>query len=339
MLAAVLAAGGIDPTIVIGGRLDSLGGTNARLGAGEYLLAEADESDGSFMLLSPTVSMITNIDPEHLDHYGTVEKLEETFLAFANKVPFYGFAVLCMDHPAVQRLIPKVRRRVITYGRARKAEFRAAEIEHDGLETSFTVLRHDEILGRIQLAMPGDHNVLNAVGAVAVAMELQVPFDAIKRALDGFTGVQRRFSVRGESDGVLVIDDYGHHPTEIEVTLEAAAAGFPKQRVIAVFQPHRYSRVQSLWSEFCGAFNGADRVIVCPVYAAGEAPIAGIDHVSICHELRERGHRGAESVDSLEGATAVLSEMARPGDLVITLGAGNVNRVCDELLVALEARG
>jgi UDP-N-acetylmuramate--alanine ligase len=338
MVATCLAAGGIDPTVVIGGRLDSLGGNNARLGAGEYLVAEADESDGTFMLLSPTVALVTNIDPEHLDHYGTMEELERTFLEFMNKVPFYGFTVLCQDHPVVQRLIPQVRRRVVTFGTARTADFRPSSIQCAGLETSFRVHHHDEILGEITLGMPGHHNVLNALGAIAVAVELQVPFEAIARALNGFTGVQRRFTVRGDVGGVLVVDDYGHHPAEIEATLAAAETGFPERRVIAVFQPHRYSRFAGLWSDFCGAFNRADLVVVCPVYAAGEAPLEGIDHERFASELRDRGLRSARAVASLDEATAVLAEVVRPGDVVITLGAGNVHQVCAGLLGVLEAR-
>lgn len=338
MVATCLQAGGIDPTVVIGGKLDSLGGSNARLGAGEYLVAEADESDGSFMLLSPTVALITNIDPEHLDHYGSLEELTRTFLEFANKVPFYGFSVLCLDHPAVQGLIPQVRRRVITYGFSRNADFRPSQVQCAGMETSFRVLHGEVVLGEITLGMPGMHNVSNALGAIAIATELQIPFEAIARALHRFSGVHRRFTVRGEVDGVLVVDDYGHHPTEIEATLAAAEGGFAERRVIAVFQPHRYTRLAALWAEFCAAFNRADVVVVCPVYAAGEAPIEGIEHERFTADLRERGHRGARAVGSLEDATAWLAEHCRPGDVVITLGAGNVHQVCAKLLRALEAR-
>ncbi len=335
MLATCLAHGGMDPTVVIGGRVDSLGGANARLGAGEYLVAEADESDGTFTLLSPTVALVTNIDPEHLDHYGTQEALEAAFLDFANKVPFYGFSVLCQDHPTVQALIPQVRRRVVTYGFARNADFRASHMRRQGLTTIFRVQHHDQLLGDISLEMPGAHNVSNALGAVAVAVELQVPFELVREALHGFTGVQRRFTVRGEEGGVLVVDDYAHHPVEIEATLLAAEQGFPDRRIIAVFQPHRYSRIRELWSEFCGAFNHADAVLVCPVYAAGEAALPGIDHLSLASEMRDRGHRGAEPVVDLDAAVARLAELLEPGDIVITLGAGNVGRVCTGVLAAL----
>jgi UDP-N-acetylmuramate--alanine ligase len=331
MLATCLAAGGIDPTVVIGGRLDSLGGTNARLGTGDYLVAEADESDGSFMLLSPTVALITNIDPEHLDHYGSVEKLEETFLAFANKVPFYGFSVLCQDHPVVQRLIPGVRRRVVTYGFARQADYRASRVRSAGLATTFRLHHHDQALGDITIGIPGRHNVCNAVGAAAIALELDVPFETVAKALDRFTGIQRRFTVRADVSDVLIVDDYAHHPVEIDATLHAAEEAFPERRVIAVFQPHRYSRVQELWTEFCTAFNRAAKVLVCPIYQAGEKPIEGIHHHRIASDMRDRGHRGTVVVDSLDDAQSWLATNVEPGDVVITLGAGNVNQVCDAL--------
>ncbi|MFT4625232.1 MAG: UDP-N-acetylmuramate--alanine ligase [Myxococcota bacterium] len=339
MLATCLAAGGLDPTVVIGGRVDSLGGTNARLGAGDYLVAEADESDGSFLYLAPTVSLVTNIDPEHMEHYGSVEALEATFEEFVNKVPFYGFSVLCVDHPRVQQLIPRVRRRVVTYGFARQADYRVGGApENDGLATHFAVYRRQERLGAVTLAMPGRHNVTNAVGAIAAAMELSIPFAVVQEALHGFSGVQRRFTIAGDIGGVTVVDDYGHHPVEIEATLEAAEAAFPDRRLVAVFQPHRYSRVRDLWSEFCGAFNRASEVIVTPVYAAGEAPIDGIEHGEIARELRERGHRHVTPVDTLAEATTLLSETVRAGDVVIALGAGNVNVVCRGLLDALADR-
>jgi len=338
MLAECLGSGGLDPTVVIGGRVNSLGGSNARLGAGEYLVAEADESDGSFMLLSPTVAMITNIDPEHLDHYGSVDALEHTFLEFANKVPFYGFTVLCLDHPAVQRLIPQVGRPVVTYGFSRQADYRASGIEHDGLITRFEVFQHERSLGQLTLHLPGLHNATNAVGAVAVAMELNVPFEDIQRALHGFAGVQRRFTVRGEAADVIVIDDYGHHPVEIRATLRAAEEGFPGRRIVAVFQPHRYSRVVSLWSDFLASFNRAAVVVVCPVYAAGETPSDGVDHRRFAGELRGLGHRGTVEVDGVPGALSWLLQHVVEGDVVITLGAGDVNAVCDPLVASLETR-
>lgn len=334
MLAQVLAAASLDPTVVIGGRLDALG-SNARMGRGDYLVAEADESDGSFMMLAPTVAVITNIDPEHMEHYGTFEVLEQTFVDFANKVPFYGFTVLCLDHPAVQALMPRVRKRVVTYGLNRQAHYRAEEVEADGLAMRFTVVRGDEVLGPLSLGMPGEHNVENALAAVAAASELDIPFAAIQRGLNGFTGVERRFTVRGEVAEVLVIDDYGHHPVEIRATLDAARAAFPRRRLVAVFQPHRFSRVRDLATDFCRSFNLADHVVVVPVYPAGEAPIEGVDHHSLLEGLQGHGHRSAVALDSLDDAVDHLVAQAEPGDVVITLGAGHVNRCCTALLERL----
>jgi UDP-N-acetylmuramate--alanine ligase len=338
MVASCLVSAGADPTVVIGGKLNSLGGSNARLGTGEWLVAEADESDGSFLLLSPVLSLITNIDPEHLDHYGSAEKLEEAFLQFASKVPFYGAVVVCQDHPVVARLIPQIRRRVITYGLARNAEFRATGIQAQGMRTSFKVHRGDVVLGEVTIAMPGVHNVVNAVGAIAIASELGIPFDVVAKGLDGFGGVQRRFTVRGEAAGAIVVDDYGHHPAEVDATLRAAEAGFPDRRIVAVFQPHRYTRLRDHWDDFCAAFNRADLVVVCPVYAAGEAPIPGVDHEAWGTALRERGHRNTWVVGSLDAATAELTDRVAAGDLVVTLGAGNVNEVCGALLERLASR-
>jgi UDP-N-acetylmuramate--alanine ligase len=338
MVAACLVAAGYDPTIVIGGRLGILGGSNARLGQGEWLVAEADESDGSFLLLSPTMALLTNIDAEHLDHYGTVEALEGAFLQFVNKVPFYGAAVMCLDHPVVQRLIPSVRRRVITYGLSRNADVRAASVQAQGLTSTFKVQQGDAVLGEVRLGMPGLHNVVNAVGAVALALDMGIAFADIQRALDGFGGVQRRFTVRGEVSGVMVVDDYGHHPVEVDATLKAAADGFPERRIVAVFQPHRYTRLRDCWEEFTRAFHHADVVVVVPVYAAGEDPLPGVDHEGIASALRDRGHRGTSAVGSLEAALSDLTARVAPGDVVIMLGAGNVNDLCAPLLTALGAR-
>jgi UDP-N-acetylmuramate--alanine ligase len=338
MAAACLVAAGYDPTIVIGGRLGILGGSNARLGQGEWLVAEADESDGSFLLLSPTMALLTNIDAEHLDHYGTVEALEAAFLQFVNKVPFYGAAVMCLDHPVVQRLIPAVRRRVITYGLSRNADVRATSVQAQGLTSTFKVQQGDVVLGEVRLGMPGLHNVVNAVGAVALALDMGIAFADIQRALDGFGGVQRRFTVRGEVAGVMVVDDYGHHPVEVDATLKAAADGFPERRIVAVFQPHRFTRLRDCWEEFTRAFHHADVVLVVPVYAAGEEPLAGVDHEGIAAALRDRGHRGTIAAGSLDAALAELTARAAAGDVVIMLGAGNVNDLCAPLLTALGAR-
>jgi UDP-N-acetylmuramate--alanine ligase len=335
MLAKVFAAADLDPTVVIGGRLDTLG-ANARMGRGDYLVAEADESDGSFMLLAPTVAVVTNIDPEHMEHYGTFEVLEQTFADFANKVPFYGFTVLCMDHPGVQALMPRVRKRVVTYGLNRQAQYRAEDVVADGREMRFSVVRGDEVLGDVTLGMPGVHNVQNALAAIAAASELDIPFDAIQEGLHGFTGVERRFTVRGEAGGVLVIDDYGHHPVEIRATLDGARAAFPHRRVVAVFQPHRYTRVRDMATDFCRSFNLADHVVVVPVYAAGEPPIEGVDHHALLAGLQGHGHRSVVALDSLDDAVEHLAAEVQEGDVVVTLGAGNVNRCCTGLLERLK---
>jgi UDP-N-acetylmuramate--alanine ligase len=335
MLATCLAAGDFDPTVVIGGRRASRRGTNARLGSGEYLVAEADESDGSFLYLAPAVALVSNVDREHLEHHGTMEQLKQTFVDFIRKVPFYGFAVLCIDHPVVQAMVPNVGRRVVTYGFAKTAMYRADHVETDGLRTRFDVFHNKTCLGQIELGMPGRHNVCNAVGAIAVSMELGMAFEQVAASLHGFCGIRRRFTVRGEQGGVTVVDDYGHHPVEIQATLSAAEDAFPRSRILAVFQPHRYSRVQDLYDDFCAAFNRAGRVIVCPIYAAGEAPLEGLHHETMAADMRRRGHRGVQAVSSLDEAVELVAGLAQPGDVVVTLGAGNVNEVCDPLLERL----
>jgi len=338
MLATVLAGCGLDPTIVIGGKLDAIG-ANARLGQGDFLVAEADESDGSFMLLAPTVGIITNIDPEHMEHYGSFDRLVATFVDFANKVPFYGFTVACLDHPVVQEILPQLRKRVLTYGVSRQAAVRAVDIRFEETRSHFRVLRGGEELGEVELGMPGHHNVLNALAAFACAHELGLQPDAIRESLHGFAGVNRRFTVRGEAGGVTVVDDYGHHPVEIRATLEGARAGWGAQRrLVAVFQPHRYSRVRDLLSDFCRSFNAADHVVVCPVYAAGEAPIEGLDTRAIADGLRAHGHRSVSEAENLDAALAHLAAEVLDGDMVITLGAGNVNSLCEPLLQELAAR-
>jgi UDP-N-acetylmuramate--alanine ligase len=334
MVAMLLHRSGLDPTVVIGGKLDTFG-SSAHLGTGEYLVAEADESDGSFLLLDPTVAIITNIDPEHLEHWGDFETLIDGFVAFANKVPFYGFTALCLDHPVVQRILPRLRRRYLTYGLGAQAEYRADRIRQDGRSLQFRVWRHGEELGELHLDQPGRHNVLNALAATAVAMELDVPFAQVQKGLQNFSGVDRRFSERADVGGVLIVDDYAHHPVEIQATLGAAAEGYEGRRIVAVFQPHRYTRVAALRDEFCQSFHGASLVLVLPVYAAGEAPIEGATPEALVQGLDERGHRGVLSADSLDEALELLVANVRPGDVVITLGAGDVNRLCAGLAARL----
>jgi UDP-N-acetylmuramate--alanine ligase len=338
MLAQVLHHAGLDPTIVIGGRLDSIG-ASAKLGAGEFMVAEADESDGSFMLLDPTVAIITNIDPEHLEYWGSMDALVQGFREFAGKVPFFGFSALCLDHPVVQSLIPSIRRKTVTYGLGAQAEVRGESVSFDGIDARFQVRWQGEALGPIHLAMPGEHN---ALAAIAVGLELDIPFDRIQAGLEGFTGVDRRFSVRSDrkhpEGDITIIDDYGHHPTEIRATLGAAAQAWPDRRIVAVFQPHRYTRVRDLMDDFQRAFNDADQVVVCPVYRAGEKPIEGVDHDRIAAGMIEHGHRGVTRVGSLDEASAHLIASTLPGDVVITLGAGDVAQICAQLREGLDAR-
>ena len=318
-------------------RLDALG-SNARLGRGDYLVAEADESDGSFLLLDPTVAVITNIDPEHMEHWKTFDALIDGFAAFANRVPFYGFSVVCLDHPVVQRMLPKLRRRVLTYGFGAQAEVRADRVRQAGKATEFRVWHKDQVLGEIRLGVPGRHNVLNALAAITVSLELDLPFAQLQEALHDFGGVDRRFSERATVDDVMIVDDYGHHPIEIQATLAAAAEGFEGRRIVAVFQPHRYTRVADLLEQFCQSFNAASHVVVCPIYAAGEKPIEGVDAARIVRGLADHGHRSVLGVTDLESATEHLVGYVRPGDIVITLGAGDVNRVCGMLADRLRAR-
>ena len=334
MVAAALAAGGLDPTVVVGGRVHGLG-TNARLGQGEFLVAEADESDGSFLKLSPTIAVVTTIDAEHLDHYADLEAIRAAFREFVNKVPFYGAAVLCLDQPNIQQLIPDVEKRVITYGLETGADLTARRLEFEGMRSRFEVVLRSKPLGACELHVPGRHNVLNALAALAVGLDLEIPFPILEGALAGFRGVQRRFQIRGEAQGVLVVDDYGHHPAEIRATLAAAKAGFDR-RVISVFQPHRYSRTLHLRQEFLTAFYQADVLVVMDIYPAGETPIPGVHARDLAEGVAAHGHREVHYLGSDRAAVVrFLKETVRPGDLVLTLGAGDVGHIGAELLAVL----
>jgi UDP-N-acetylmuramate--alanine ligase len=342
LVATVLRAAGLDPTVVVGGKVNALG-SNARLGEGDLFVAEADESDGSFLKLTPTIGVITNIDAEHLDHYGTHEKVKEAFVQFANKIPFYGLAVLCLDHPHVQAIIPQIERRHVTYGVSKQADYRAKNVRFSGLSTHFEVWRRGESLGDFTVKMPGHHNVLNALSVVAVADELEVPFDVVREAIKSFHGVQRRFTVlgqpaitrEGKTGDVMIVDDYGHHPAEVEATLDAAQNGFDR-RVVVAFQPHRYTRTESLFDDFTRAFNKADVLIVTDVYAAGEKPIPGATGEALVEAIRAHGHHNVRHIADKKQIGAALIDLARPGDLVIALGAGDINASARELLAALE---
>ena len=330
LIATVLAHARLDPTAVVGGKLNALG-SNAKLGKGQLMVVEADESDGSFLRLSPAIAVITNVDPEHLDYYGTVEALQQAFVDFADRVPFYGLAVLCVDHPVVQHLIPRIGKRHTTYGLSPQAEWRADDIRHGPFQSKFLVSYKGKQQGEVTLHMVGAHNVLNALACCAVAHELGISFKLTAEALKEFAGVQRRFTVRGEAKGITVVDDYGHHPAEIRATLSGARASFPHRRIVCAFQPHRYTRTRDLLGEFATAFNDADSLILTDIYPAGEEAIPGVSGAKLYEAVRACGHRDASFAGRGELAKK-LRQKAREGDLVITLGAGDITHVGEELL-------
>jgi UDP-N-acetylmuramate--alanine ligase len=331
LVATLLDAGNLDPTVINGGIINAYG-TNARLGGGEWMVVEADESDGTFVKLPADVAIVTNIDPEHLDHYGDFEGVKKAFHQFVENVPFYGFAVMCLDHPEVQALVGQIKdRRVITYGRNPQADVRLVDLETiDGI-SHFAVEIRDRIrmtqlrIDGLELPMPGVHNALNATAAIAVADQLHVPAEAIRKGLRGFTGVKRRFTTTGVVGGITVIDDYGHHPVEIAAVLKAARSS-TKRDVIAVVQPHRYSRLHDLFDDFAACFNDADTVIVAPVYAAGEQPIQGVTHDELVARILARGHRDARVIDRPEALAPLIASRAAEGDYVVCLGAGNITQ-------------
>ena len=337
LVATVLREAGLDPTVIIGGKLNALG-TNAARGAGDLLVAEADESDGSFLHLSPTIATITNIDAEHLDHYGDHARVKDAFVSFANRVPFYGVVVACLDHPHVQDILPRIEKRVATYGLSAQADYRARNPEVKGLTTSFEVIRRGESLGNFEVRMPGIHNVLNALATIAVADELAVDHAKIKSALASFTGVQRRFTIVGEHGGLTIVDDYGHHPAEVEATLEAAQRAYGRRLMVA-FQPHRYSRTQHCFDELTRAFNRADVLFLTDVYAAGEDPIEGADSAHLAQAIRAHGHRDVTHVPQVGDLVEAMAQRAQPGDIIITMGAGNITRIGRDLLAHLTQSG
>jgi UDP-N-acetylmuramate--alanine ligase len=344
MVATLLDAGGFDPTVINGGIINAYG-TNARLGAGDWMVVEADESDGTFLKLPTDVAIVTNIDPEHLDHFKTFEAIEHAFQSFIENLPFYGFAVMCTDHPVVQTLVGRIEdRRVITYGENPQADARLVGLTHSDGRSHFAVAFRDraghalnEIAG-LSLPMPGRHNALNATAAIAVARELGISDDQIRKGLAGFGGVKRRFTRTGEWNGVTVFDDYGHHPVEILATLKAARES-TKGRVIAVMQPHRYTRLHALFDQFCTCFNDADAVIIANVYSAGEAPIAGADRDGLVAGLRARGHRNVTALEDSQALAGLIKGIGRPGDYVVCLGAGNITQWAYALPNELAALG
>ncbi|MEJ0091979.1 MAG: UDP-N-acetylmuramate--L-alanine ligase [Methylocella sp.] len=331
LVATLLEAGRFDPTVINGGIINAYG-TNSRLGAGDWMVVEADESDGTFLKLPADVAIVTNIDPEHLDHFGTFDAIKAAFRAFIENIPFYGFAVMCLDHPTVQELVGQIEdRRVITYGENPQADVRLVDIDLSGGISRFSAIIRDRktggqtVIEKILMPMPGHHNALNATAALAVAHQLGMSADAIRGALADFGGVKRRFTRTGEWNGAIIFDDYGHHPVEIAAVLRAARAS-TKGRVIAVVQPHRYTRLQSLFNEFAGCFNDADVVIVADVYAAGEAPIEGVDRDALVAAIKARGHRQALALPSPADLASLVRPLAMPGDYVVLLGAGNITQ-------------
>ena len=333
LVSTVLAGGKLDPTVIIGGRLKNTG-SHAKLGQSKFLVAEADESDGSFMQLSPSIAVVTTLDEEHMEFYQTLENMKETFLKFINKIPFYGSAVLCLDDPNIQSLIPMVEKRYITYGLSSQADYTARNISIEGLKTYFNVFHHGKDLGRIRSGALGQHNVLNTLAAVAVGMELDLNFEKIANSLLEFEGVQRRFEIVKQSDELTLIDDYGHHPVEIKASLKTVKEIWPASRLIVIFQPHRYSRTKSLMKDFWSAFNDADHLFVMDIFSAGESPLDKVHASTIVEGARECGHKNAKYIKSQNDLNKELHSLAKHGDVLMTLGAGDVWRLGRDFLVA-----
>jgi UDP-N-acetylmuramate--alanine ligase len=334
MIATILNALGLDPTVVVGGRVGTMGGSNARVGHSDFLVVESDESDRSFLKLAPIVAVVTNIDREHLDCYSSLDDIRAAFIEFVNKVPFYGAVVLCLSDANVCSILPAVKRRTITYGRSAQADLEITESICERASSRFRLRFRSHDLGSFCLRVPGEHNVLNAAAAVAVALELDQKPDAIRDALATFSGVDRRFQIRGVERGVTVIDDYGHHPTEIRATLESARLG-GYRRVLALFQPHRYTRTKFLMDEFAGSFHQADRLFLMDIYAASEKPIEGVTAEALAERTRAFGHKSVELVGSMENGVEAVVREAADGDVILTLGAGSVSQAGDRILKAL----
>ncbi len=333
LIAAILHKAGLDPTTVIGGKVHAMG-TNARLGQSDLLVAEADESDGTFLMLSPVIAVVTNIDPEHLDYYGDMDRVRAAYLEFMNRVPFYGVSVLCLDSVNVRSLLPQVRKRVLTYGTTDDCDYVARDLCVIGMETICEVVRHGALLGTLRLRLPGRHHALNAIAAIAVAEQLGVEFDQAIEALSEFGGIHRRFELCGEAGGVMVVSDYGHHPTEIRATLAAAREGFGR-RLVVLFQPHRYTRTRDLFGEFLDAFDAADVLVLTDIYGAGEDPVDGLNGEVLYWALKRRGHLEVAYVPQRDDVAAAVKPMLRVGDLVVVLGAGNIHQVAEELVHGL----
>ncbi|CUS79283.1 UDP-N-acetylmuramate--L-alanine ligase [Candidatus Kryptonium thompsonii] len=337
MVGLVLIEGGFDPTVVVGGVLRDLGGTNARLGHGDFIVVEADEFDKSFLQLTPTIAVITTLEPEHLDSYGNVEELKSAFVDFANKVPFYGFVVLCLDEPMIQDIMPRIKKRVITYGLNAQADVQAIEPKFEERRSSYTLIYKGKNCGRVNLQVPGLHNVKNSLAAIAVGMELGIDLDRIKNALGKFRGVYRRFEIRAEVNGIIVVDDYAHHPTEIKAVLQAAKDSW-KRHVIAVFQPHLYSRTRDFYQEFGRSFFNADVCVITDVYPAREEPIEGVTGELIANSARNFGHKEVHYVQDKTEIPDYVLKLVSPGDMVIFMGAGDITKICGDFIKKLREK-
>ncbi len=335
LVAAILEQANLDPTVVIGGKVNQLG-SNAKHGKGKFLVAEADESDGSFLLLLPNIAVVTNLDADHLDYWkGGLPELKEAFVKFLNTLPFFGLAVMCMDAGSLQELLPQIKRRVVTYGIVNEADYQAKNISHERFHTEFRLLKHGEDLGLVRLRLLGEHNVLNALAAIAVGDELGIALDVMREALESFAGVQRRFTQIGEKNGVLVIDDYGHHPAEIEMVLKAAKKTFPGHRIVVLFEPHRFTRTYDLMAEFATAFKDADYLVLSDIYAASEKPIPGVSSQVLTKAIKDSGHPQVFYGGKLQDATHLIAKAAQPGDILITLGAGAITKSAPQILELL----
>ena len=338
MVSLVLMEGEVDPTVIVGGRLRGLAGSNARLGKGDFIVVEADEFDRSFLSITPTIAVLTSLETDHLDCYRDLEDIKGAFIQFANKVPFYGFVVLCLDEPALQDIMPKIKKKIITYGLNRQADIQAVDIVHRENRSRFLVVRGGNDLGEVEIQIPGKHNVQNALAAIAVGLELGVPFDKVKAGIEKFTGVFRRWEEKADIDGITVFDDYAHHPTEIKATLSGAKAGW-RRRVVCVFQPHLYSRTRDFYEEFGRSFFNADVLVVTDVYPAREEPIQGINGELIVHAAKGFGHKNVHYVPEKKDVPGFLMKIRQQGDMIITMGAGDIWRFGEEFVKNLKASG
>jgi UDP-N-acetylmuramate--alanine ligase len=331
MIAQILNTAGLDPTVIVGGLLQGLD-TNALHGKGEYIVAEADESDGSFLKYAPAIAAVTNIDLEHLDFYTDIEDIKDKFVQFINSVPFYGLAVLFLDNEHIQDILPRIKVRYTTFGMTAQSDLQARDISFNGSKSKFTVFSHEHRLGEVNLNIAGKHNVANALAGIGVGLELNIPFKTIKKALERIEGVKRRLEIKGEKKGIIVMDDYGHHPTEILATLTAVRESYRDKRLIVAFQPHRYTRTQGLFHEFTRSFYQSDILIVLPIYAASEKPIKGVDALGLCEGIREHGHRDVSYAPDFNQALSMISHKVKKGDMVLTLGAGDITTLGEKLL-------